>query len=158
MLFRSGSQSERENRGERRSLERKLRRKGVGFSKLVGSYDETGEGKPETEVSYQLTRNPKKQSRKGFERMVRNIGKRKGPSGEAQHSVITQRSGQEAKLHPTSERGETFGIGKAKAGNNPDQSIGQSTVGKVRSGKKPSSQQTQRNHQQNRAFHYSSND
>ena len=35
-----GSQTEKENRGERKSLEKKLRRKGVGFSKVVGSYDE----------------------------------------------------------------------------------------------------------------------
>lgn len=153
-----GSQSEKENRSERKSLERKLRRKGVGFSKSVGSYDEKGEGKPETEVSYQLTRNPKKQSRKGFKRMVKNIGKKKGPSGEAQHSVITQKKGQEAELHPTSEKGSSFKIGKAKAGNNPDQSIGQTTVGKIRSGKKPSSKQTEKKHQQNRAFHYSSDD
>jgi hypothetical protein len=153
-----GSQSEKENRSERKSLEKKLRRKGVGFSKVVGSYDEKGEGKPETEVSYQLTRNPKKQSRKGFERMVKNIGKKKGPSGEAQHSVITQKKGKEAELHPTSEKGDSFKIGKAKAGNNPDQSIGQTTAGKVRSGKKPSSKQTQTKHKQNRAFHYSSDD
>ena len=90
--------------------------------------------------------------------MVRNIGKKKGPSGEAQHSVITQRKGQEAELHPTSEKGDSFKIGKAKAGNNPDQSIGQTTAGKVRSGKKPSSKQTQTKHKQNRAFHYSYDD
>jgi hypothetical protein len=153
-----GSQTEKENRSERKSLEKKLRRKGVGFSKVVGSYDEKGDGKPETEVSYQLTRNPKKHSKKGFERMVKNIGKKKGPSGEAQHSVITQRSGQDAKLHPTSEKGNSFGIGKVKLGNNPDQSIGQTTAGAVRSGKKPSSQQTQTKHKQSRSFHYSSDD
>ena len=90
--------------------------------------------------------------------MVRNLGKKKGPSGEAQHSVITQKAGKEAELHPTSEKGDSFGIGKVKAGNNPDQSIGQTTVGTVRSGKKPSSNQTQTKHKQNRAFHYSSDD
>ena len=86
-----GSQSEKENRSERKSMEKKLRRKGIGYSKASGSYDETGDGKPSSEVSYQLTRDPKKQSRKGFERTVKNLGKKKGPSGEAQHSVITQR-------------------------------------------------------------------
>ena len=30
-----GSQTEKENRSERKSLEKKLRRKGVGFSKVV---------------------------------------------------------------------------------------------------------------------------
>jgi hypothetical protein len=83
-----GSQSERQNRKERRPFERTLRRSGHGFSKNVGSYDEGGGKGMDTEVSYQVTRNPKKNSRKGFERKMRNLGKKKGPSGEAQHSVL----------------------------------------------------------------------
>jgi len=151
-----GSQSEKENKSERKSLEKKLRRKGHGFSKNVGSYDE-GQGKGvSSEVSYQVTRNPKKQSRKGFERMIRNQGKKKGPSGEAQHSVITQRKGKDAKLKMTGdEKGPSFPIGKAKLGSNPDQSIGQTTKGVVRSQKKPSDKKTDGNNKQGRAFHYS---
>lgn len=152
-----GSQTEKENRKERKSLEKKLRRKGHGFSKAVGSYDE-GKGKGiDTEVSYQVTRNPKKQSRKGFERMIRNQGKKKGPSGEAQHSVITQRKGKDAKLNMTGdEKGPSFSIGKAKLGNNPDKSIGQTTKGVVKSQKKPSEKKTDANNKQGRSFHYSS--
>jgi len=55
-----GSQSETQNRGERRSTERTLRRSGHGFSKNVGSYDEGGGKGMGTEVSLQVTRNPKK--------------------------------------------------------------------------------------------------
>lgn len=151
-----GSQSEKENRSERKSMEKKLRRKGIGYSKASGSYDETGDGKPSSEVSYQLTRNPKKQSRKGFERTVKNLGKKKGPSGEAQHSVITQRKGQDAKLHSTDGSGaKSFSIGKAKLGNNPDQSIGQTSSGKVRGAKKPSDKSTAKSMKQGRGFHYS---
>ena len=152
-----GSQSEKENKSERKSLEKKLRRKGHGFSKSVGSYDE-GKGKGiDTEVSYQVTRNPKKQSRKGFERMVRNQGKKKGPSGEAQHSVITQRKGKDAQLKMTGdEKGPSFPIGKAKLGNNPDKSIGQTTKGVVRSQKKPSDSKTNESNKKGKSFHYSS--
>lgn len=150
-----GSQSERTNRRERRSFERGLRRSGHGFSKNVGSYDE-GEGMG-TEVSYQVTRNPKKNSKKGFERKMRNLGKKKGPSGEPQHSVIAQRAGKDARLVSTDGSGEKpFSIGRAKHGNNPDPSIGQTTAGKVRSKKKPNSKQTEKNVKQNRSFHYSS--
>lgn len=154
-----GSQTERQNRDERRAFERSIRRSGHGFSKNVGSYDE-GEGKGmSTEVSYQVTRNPKKQSKRGFERRMRNLGKRKGPSGEAQHSVITQRAGKDAKLVSTNASGDKpFSIGKAKYGNNPDPSIGQTTAGVVRSRKKPRPEQTQRNVKQNRSFHYSDED
>jgi hypothetical protein len=152
-----GSQSERQNRGERRSMERTLRRSGHGFSKNVGSYDE-GEGKgTDTEGSYQVSRNPKKNSKKGFERKMRNLGKKKGPSGERQHSVITQRAGKDAKLVSTDGSGEkSFSIGTAKIGNNPDPAIGQTTAGKVRSNKKPNEKQTEKNVKQNRSFHYSS--
>lgn len=151
-----GSQSEKENRRERKSFEKTLKRSGHGFSKNVGSYDE-GEGKGmSTEVSYQVTRNPKKNSKRGFERKMRNLGNKKGPSGEAQHSVITQRANKDAKLVSTDGSGEKpFSIGKAKHGNNPDPTIGQTTAGKVRSGKKPNSQQTEKNVKQNRSFHYS---
>ena len=55
-----GSQSEKQNRRERRPFERTLRRSGHGFSKNVGSYDEGGGKGMNTEVSYQVTRNPKK--------------------------------------------------------------------------------------------------
>lgn len=152
-----GSQSERQNKKERKSTEKTLRRSGHGFSKNVGSYDE-GEGKGiGTEVSYQVTRNPKKNSKKGFERKIRNLGKKKGPSGEAQHSVITQRAGKDAKLVSTDGSGEkSFSIGKAKYGNNPDPSIGQTTAGKVRSQNKPKDKDTQKNYDQKRAFHYGS--
>ena len=150
-----GSQSEKENRSERKSLEKKLRRKGHGFSKSVGSYDEGGG--TGTEVSYQVTRDPKKQSRKGFDRMIKNQGKKKGPSGEAQHSVITQRKGKEAKLNMTGDdKGPSFPIGKAKLGSNPDQSIGQTTKGVVRSQKKPSDSKTNDSNKKGKAFHYSS--
>jgi hypothetical protein len=151
------SQPEPLNRKERRSIERTLRRSGHGFSKNVGSYDE-GEGRgTSTEVSYQVTRNPKKNSRKGFERMMRNLARKKGPSGKPQHSVITQRSGEDAKLVSTDGSGEKpFSIGRAKYGNNPDPSIGQTTAGIVRSKKKPNSKQTEKNVAQNRSFHYSS--
>ena len=126
-----------------------MRRAGHGFSKNVGSYDE-GEGKGMgTEVSYQVTRNPKKNSKKGFERKMRNLGKKKGPSGEPQHSVITQRAGKDAKLVSTDgSKEKSFSIGKAKYGNNPDPSIGQTTAGKVRSKKKPNTQQTEKNAKQ----------
>lgn len=152
-----GSQSEKQNRQERKSTEKTLRRSGHGFSKNVGSYDE-GEGKgTSTEVSYQVSRNPNKNSKRGFERKMRNLGKKKGPSGEPQHSVITQRAGKEAKLVSTDGSGEkSFSIGKAKHGNNPDPSIGQTTAGKVRSKKKPNENQTEKNVKQNRSFHYSS--
>jgi hypothetical protein len=152
-----GSQSEPQNRRERRSIERTLRRSGHGFSKNVGSYDEDEGRGMDTEVSYQVTRNPRKNSRRGFERKMRNLGKKEGPSGEPQHSVITQRSGKDAKLVTTNGTGEKpFSIGTAKYGNNPDPSIGQTTSGKVRSNKKPNSKQTEKNVNQNRSFHYSS--
>ncbi len=151
-----GGQSEKENRSERKSLEKKLRRKGHGFSKSVGSYDE-GQGKGiDTEVSYQVTRNPKKQSRKGFERMIRNQGRKKGPSGEPQASVITQRKGKDAQLKSTDGSKESFPIGKAKLGNNPDKSIGQTSKGVVRSQKKPSDSKTNESNKKGKAFHYSS--
>lgn len=150
-----GSQSEKQNRKERKSIEKSLRRSGHGFSKNVGSYDEGGG--TSTEVSYQVTRNPKKNSKKGFERKIRNLGRKKGPSGEAQHSVITQRAGKDAKLVSTDGSGEkSFSIGKAKHGNNPDPSIGQTTAGKIRTRKKPNSKQTEKNVKQGRSFHYSS--
>jgi hypothetical protein len=153
-----GSQSENQNRKERRAFERAMRRAGHGFSKNVGSYDE-GEGKGmDTEVSYQVTRNPKKNSRKGFERLVRNLGRRSGPSGEAQHSVITQRAGQEAMLHHTASSDRSFPLGRARYGNNPDPSYGQTTAGKVRSKKKPTKSTTQKNYDQKKSFHYSSDD
>ena len=151
------SQSEKQNREERRSLERSAKRKGIGFSKNVGSYDE-GEGKgTDTEDSYQFTRNPKKHSKQGFERWARNKGKKKGPSGQPQATVITQRAGKDAKLVSTDGSGaKPFSIGQAKIGNNPDPSIGQTTAGKVRSRKKPNEKQTEKNVKQNRSFHYSS--
>ncbi len=152
-----GSQSKGQNRRERGSTERTLRRSGHGFSKNVGSYDEGGGRGMGTEVSYQVTRNPKKNSKRGFERKMRNLGKKKGPSGEAQHSVITQRVGKDAKLVSTDGSGEkSFSIGRAKHGNNPDPEIGQTTSGKVRSRKKPKPEQTEKNVKQNRSFHYSS--
>ena len=151
-----GSQSEKENRKERKSFEKKMRRKGHGFSKAVGSYDE-GKGKGlDTEVSYQVTRNPKKQSRKGFERMIRNQGRKKGPSGEPQASVITQRKGKEAQLKSTDGSKVSFPIGKAKLGNNPDKTIGQTSKGVVRSQKKPSDSKTNESNKKGKAFHYSS--
>lgn len=150
------SQTEPQNRNERRSIERILKRSGHGFSKNVGSYDEGGGKGTSTEVSYQVTRNPKKNSKRGFERKIRNLGKRKGPSGEAQHSVITQRAGKDARLVSTDGSGEKpFTIGKAKYGNNPDPSIGQTTMGKVRTQRKPTANQTEKNVNQNRSFHYS---
>lgn len=150
-----GSQSKKQNRRERRSFERSLRRSGHGFSKNVGSYDE-GEGIG-TEVSYQAVRNPKKNSKKGFERKMRNLSKKPGPSGEGQHSFIPQRAGKDAKLVSTDGSGaKPFSIGQAKIGNNPDPSIGQTTAGKVRSRKKPNEKQTEKNVKQNRSFHYSS--
>ncbi len=130
-----GSQSEKENKSERKSLEKKLRRKGHGFSKSVGSYDE-GKGKGiDTEVSYQVTRNPKKQSRK----------------------VDTERKGKEAKMNMTGdEKGKPCSIGKAKLGNNPDKGIGQTTKGVVRSQKKPSDSKTNDSNKKGKSFHYSS--
>jgi hypothetical protein len=152
-----GSQSERQNRRQRKPFEKTLRRSGHGFSKNVGSYDEGGGKGMGTEVSYQVTRNPKKNSKRGFERKMRNLGKKKGPSGEAQHSVIIQRAGKDAKLVSTDGSGEKpFSIGKAKHGNNPNPEIGQTTTGKVRSKKKPNEKHTQKNYDQKRAFHYSS--
>jgi hypothetical protein len=152
-----GSQTERQNRGERSSIGKTLKRSGHGFSKNVGSYDEGGGKGMGTEVSYQVTRNPKKNSRKGFERKMRNLGKKKGPSGQPQDTVITQRAGKDAKLVSTDgSREKPFSIGKAKIGNNPDPSIGQTTAGKVRSNKKPNEKQTEKNVKQNRSFHYSS--
>jgi hypothetical protein len=152
-----GSQSEKQNRRERRPFERTLRRSGHGFSKNVGSYDEGGGKGMNTEVSYQVTRNPKKNSKKGFERKMRNLSKKKGPSGEGQHSFIPQRAGKDAKLVSTDGSGaKSFSIGQAKIGNNPDPSIGQTTAGKVRSNKKPNEKQTEKNVKQKRSFHYSS--
>lgn len=86
-----GSQTEIQNRKERRSMEKTLRRSGHGFSKNIGSYDEGGGKGMDTEVSLQVSRNPKRNSKGGFERKMRNLGKKEGPSGEAQHSVITDR-------------------------------------------------------------------
>lgn len=137
-----GGHTEKENRSERKSLEKKLRRAKTGYSKNVGKYKEDGQDKATTEVSYQLTRNPKRHSKKGFERFTKNIGKKDAKGGK-QDTVITQRAGKDAVMHQTNalkgKKPEAFKIGKAKYGSHPDPEIGKTSPSKVRSQKKPKS-------------------
>jgi len=120
------------NRKKRKSLEKDLKKHGIGHKKGVGEYkygDESeGTGR---EVSYQTSK-PDKMSRRRFGKVMRRLGRKHG-----QESVITKKGDKPAKLHYTDgSKTKSDTLGKSKPGKHP-QSYGETSGTKVRSGKLP---------------------
>ena len=121
---------EKKNREGRKSLEKDLKKKGIGYKKGVGEYKySSGEGTGR-EVSYQTS--PKKgMSKRRFGKVMRRLGRKHG-----QESVITKKAGKPARLHDTESKkpSKSFTLGKAKPGKNPS-GMGETSGTKVRKGK-----------------------
>ena len=121
---------EKKNRASRKSLEKDLKKKGIGYKKGVGEYKySSGEGTGR-EVSYQTS--PKKgMSKRRFGKIMRRLGRKHG-----QESVITKKAGKPARLHDTESKkpSKSFTLGKAKPGKNPS-GQGETSGTKVRKGK-----------------------
>jgi len=121
---------EKKNRESRKSLEKDLKKKGIGYKKGVGEYKySSGEGTGR-EVSYQTS--PKKgMSKRRFGKVMRRLGRKHG-----QESVITKKAGKPARLHDTESKkpSKSFTLGKAKPGKNPS-GMGETSGTKVRKGK-----------------------
>ena len=86
------------NRKKRKSLEKDLKKKGIGYKKGVGEYKyKSDDGKEGTgrEVSYQTSK-PDKMSKRRFGKTMRRLGRKHG-----QESVITKDKSKPAKLHTT---------------------------------------------------------
>ena len=123
---------EKANRAKRKSLEKDLKKKGIGYKKGVGEYKySSGEGTGR-EVSYQTTP-AKGMSKRRFGKVMRRLGRKHG-----QESVITKKAGKPARLHDTESKqgkaSKSFTLGKAKAGKNPS-GQGETSGTKVRKGK-----------------------
>jgi len=121
---------EKKNRSSRKSLEKDLKKKGIGYKKGVGEYKySSGEGTGR-EVSYQTS--PKKgMSKRRFGKIMRRLGRKHG-----QESVITKKAGKPARLHDTESKkpSKSMTLGKAKPGKNPS-GMGETSGTKVRKGK-----------------------
>ena len=121
---------EKANREKRKSLEKDLKKKGIGYKKGVGEYKySSGEGTGR-EVSYQ-TSPGKGMSKRRFGKVMRRLGRKHG-----QESVITKKAGKPARLHDTENKkpDKSMTLGKGKAGKNPS-GQGETSGTKVRSGK-----------------------
>ena len=107
---------EKKNRESRKSLEKDLKKKGIGYKKGVGEYKySSGEGTGR-EVSYQ-TSPGKGMSKRRFGKVMRRLGRKHG-----QESVITKKAGKPARLHDTESKkpSKSINIGKkAKPGDHP---------------------------------------
>jgi len=123
---------EKKNRASRKSLEKDLKKKGIGFKKSVGSY-KYDDGSTGREVSYQ-TSPGKGMSKRRFGKLTRRLGRKHG-----QESVITKKAGKPARLHDTESKkpGKSYNLGKeVKKGKNPS-GEGETSATKVRGGKLP---------------------
>ena len=123
---------EKKNRESRKSLEKDLKKKGIGYKKSVGSY-KYDDGSTGREVSYQ-TSPGKGMSKRKFGKLTRRLGRKHG-----QESVITKKAGKPARLHDTESKkpGKSYNLGKeVKKGKNPS-GEGETSATKVRGGKLP---------------------
>ncbi len=121
---------EKKNRESRKSLEKDLKKKGIGYKKGVGEYKySSGEGTGR-EVSYQ-TSPGKGMSKRRFGKVMRRLGRKHG-----QETVITKDKNKPARLHDTeSKKPKPSGsLGKTTPGKHP-KGYGETSGTKVRSGK-----------------------
>jgi len=123
--------SEKKNRSSRKSLEKDLKKHGIGHSKGKGKY-KYDSGETGTEVSYQTSKSSK-MSKRRFGKVMRRLGRKHG-----QESVITKDKDKPARLHDTEAKkpGKSVNIGKSKPGSHPT-GQGETSGTKVRSGKLP---------------------
>ena len=123
--------SEKKNRASRKSLEKDLKKHGIGHSKGKGKY-KYDSGETGTEVSYQTSKSSK-MSKRRFGKVMRRLGRKHG-----QESVITKDKDKPARLHDTEAKkpGKSINIGKSKPGSHP-KGEGATSGTKVRSGKLP---------------------
>ena len=122
---------EKKNREGRKTLEKDLKKHGIGHKKGVGEY-KYGSGETGREVSYQTSK-PDKMSKRRFGKVMRRLGRKHG-----QESVITKDKEKSAKLHYTEKgsKAKSDSIGKTKAGKHPE-GYGETSGTKVRGGKLP---------------------
>jgi hypothetical protein len=122
---------EKKNREGRKTLEKDLKKHGIGHKKGVGEY-KYGSGETGREVSYQTSK-PEKMSKRRFGKVMRRLGRKHG-----QESVITKDKEKSAKLHYTEKgsKSKSDSIGKTKAGKHPE-GYGETSGTKVRGGKLP---------------------
>jgi hypothetical protein len=122
---------EKKNREGRKTLEKDLKKHGIGHKKGVGEY-KYGSGETGREVSYQTSK-PDKMSKRRFGKVMRRMGRKHG-----QESVITKDKDKSAKLHYTEKgsKAKSDSIGKSKAGKHPE-GYGETSGTKVRGGKLP---------------------
>ena len=122
---------EKKNREGRKTLEKDLKKHGIGHKKGVGEY-KYGSGETGREVSYQTSK-PDKMSKRRFGKVMRRLGRKHG-----QESVITKDKDKSAKLHYTEKgsKAKSDSIGKTKAGKHPE-GYGETSGTKVRGGKLP---------------------
>ena len=122
---------EKKNREGRKTLEKDLKKHGIGHKKGVGEY-KYADGKTGREVSYQTSK-PDKMSKRRFGKVMRRLGRKHG-----QESVITKDKDKSAKLHYTEKgsKAKSDSIGKTKAGKHPE-GYGETSGTKVRGGKLP---------------------
>ena len=131
------------NRAKRKSLEKDLKKKGIGYKKTVGSYKYSSgpeKGKTGREVSYSTSK-PDKMSKRRFGKVMRRLGRKHG-----QESVITKNPNRPAKLHDTQNKKakKSFALGKERVGKHPD-GEGQTGEKRVRGTKLPKSSNKDRN-------------
>ena len=122
---------EKKNREGRKTLEKDLKKHGIGHKKGVGEY-KYDSGETGREVSYQTSK-PDKMSKRRFGKVMRRLGRKHG-----QESVITKDKDKSAKLHYTEKgsKAKSDSIGKTKAGKHPA-GYGETSGTKVRGGKLP---------------------
>ena len=122
---------EKKNREGRKTLEKDLKKHGIGHKKGVGEY-KYDSGETGREVSYQTSK-PDKMSKRRFGKVMRRLGRKHG-----QESVITKDKDKSAKLHYTEKgsKAKSDSIGKTKAGKHP-QGYGETSGTKARGGKLP---------------------
>lgn len=122
---------EKKNKEGRKTLEKDLKKHGIGHKKGVGEY-KYGSGETGREVSYQTSK-PDKMSKRRFGKVMRRLGRKHG-----QESVITKDKEKSAKLHYTEKgsKAKSDSIGKTKAGKHPE-GYGETSGTKVRSKKLP---------------------
>tara|TARA_B100000945_G_scaffold227000_1_gene183674 strand:- start:323 stop:862 length:540 start_codon:yes stop_codon:yes gene_type:complete len=127
------------NRKKRKSLEKDLKKKGIGYKKTTGSY-KYDDGSTGREVSYSTSK-PSKMSKRRFGKTMRRLGRKHG-----QETVITKKPNKPAKLHDTQNKKpkRSFTLGKEKVGKHP-QGAGQTGEKRVRGTKLPKSSNKDRN-------------
>jgi len=122
---------EKKNREGRKTLEKDLKKHGIGHKKGVGEY-KYDSGETGREVSYQTSK-PDKMSKRRFGKVMRRLGRKHG-----QESVITKDKDKSAKLHYTEKgsKAKSDSIGKTKPGKHPA-GYGETSGTKARGGKLP---------------------